>query len=65
MCPQNGKYGGVMKTSVKTDGDSVHSVDGRPPRSTIDQLENLSLDVDQLENLSLVGIYTKQTSEQT
>ena len=34
--------------------DSVNSVEGRPPRSTINQLENLSLvDVDQLENVSL------------
>ena len=42
-----------MKTSVKMDVDSV---DGRRPRSTVDQLENLSLvDVDH-ENLSLVDV---------
>ena len=55
---------GVMKRSVKTDVDSV---DGRHPRSTVDQTElfywstltRLSFSTglrQQVENLSLVGI---------
>ena len=46
-----------MKTSVKMDIDSVDSVDGRRPRSTVvNQLENLSLvDIDH-ENHSLVDV---------
>ena len=41
----------VMKTSVKTDVDSIDSVDGRRPRSTVDQFENLSLvDVDHVKS---------------
>ena len=42
-----------MKTSVKTDVDSVES---RRPRSTVDHLENFSLVDFDNENLSLVDV---------
>ena len=36
---ENVFWKGVMKTSVKTDVDSVDSVNGRCPRSTVDQTD--------------------------